>query len=513
MAEQRINIFSDRAVEFNNRTDYCIGTGRMGLALTEEYRKQLELVQKEIGFQYIRGHGLFSDDMGIYREYKDESGAVKSEYCFTYLDRVMDMYLSLNIRPFLELGFMPEKLASGTQTVFYWKGNTTPPRDYDEWCRLVTATLEHLVTRYGDEVFHWPIEVWNEPNLPGFWEHADKDEYFKLFNKTFTAIKKLNSKFRVGGPAICGVMDREWLTAFLDYCKEEGLMPDFITRHHYTSEQPVRNGHYSYIKLVHPDFGLGELHNSRQLIDSYSEFCGLPMHITEFNTSYVPDAPIHDTNMNAAFIAYLLSKLGDDNESYSYWTFGDVFEEAGVPFTPFHGGFGLTANGQIPKPTFWTFSFFKKLKGVCVHRSRNAVVVLKEKDSYCGVVWNDVFSNQMNEKSGETRENDELKMHVSFEGLSKGSYCLMSKTVDEEVCNPLKTWHDLGEPSSLTAYQTELLKQSAAPSLTTERLEVSDTAVAEEFSLKRNAVIYFELYKIPDQSDRGYDYNRAVNQG
>ena len=40
----------------------------------------------------------------------------------------------------------------------------------------------------------------------------------------------------------------------------------------------------------------------------------------------------------------------------SYWTFGDVFEEMGVPFTPFHGGFGLVANGCITKPTFWTFA-------------------------------------------------------------------------------------------------------------------------------------------------------------
>ena len=115
---------------------------------------------------------------------------------------------------------------------------------------------------------------------------------------------------------------------------------------------------------------------------------GLPMHITEFNTSYSPDSPVHDTTRNAAYIARLLACLGEMNESYSYWTFGDVFEEKGVPFTPFHGGFGLVANGCIPKPTFWTFAFFKELQGQCLLRNREAVAVQRPDGTVAGVAWN-----------------------------------------------------------------------------------------------------------------------------
>lgn len=104
------------------------------------------------------------------------------------------------------------------------------------------------------------------------------------------------------------------------------------------------------------------LKTTRDIIDSFPEYKGLQIHITEFNSSYTPQGVIHDTNLNAALIAQQLSRLGDVNESYSYWTFGDVFEELGVPFTPFHGGFGLVANGCITKPTFWTFAFYKKLE-------------------------------------------------------------------------------------------------------------------------------------------------------
>ena len=175
---------------FHNNVDFCIGTGRMGLALQKEYMEQLQLVQEEIGFRHIRGHGLFSDDMAIYQEYEDENGAKRVEYNFTYLDLVMDSYRKCGLRPFLELGFMPDKMASGKQTVFYWKGNVTPPKDYRMWCELVTVTLRHLMERYGaDEVVTWPVEVWNEPNLPGFWKDADMEEYFKLFHSTFDSVK------------------------------------------------------------------------------------------------------------------------------------------------------------------------------------------------------------------------------------------------------------------------------------------------------------------------------------
>ena len=58
---------------------------------------------------------------------------------------------------------------------------------------MVHSLLRHLMGRYGEEeVIQWPIEVWNEPNLCGFWENADMQEYFKLFHRTFDAIKEVN---------------------------------------------------------------------------------------------------------------------------------------------------------------------------------------------------------------------------------------------------------------------------------------------------------------------------------
>ena len=483
-------------IPFNNNVDYCVGTGRLGLALTAEYLEQLKLVQKEIGFKNIRGHGLFCDDVAIYQEY-EEDGITKVEYNYTYIDRIFDSYLELGIRPFLELGFMPEKMASGTQTIFYWKGNTTPPKDYKLWTDMVIALLKHLRARYGEEVLDWNIEVWNEPNLPGFWYKADMEEYFRLFKETFTAIKAYDERFQVGGPAICGVNDAEWIQKFLEFCKAEGIKPDSVTRHHYTVEFPERIGHYDYSKLEEPVARLANLQSTRDIVESFDEFKGLPIHITEFSTSYTPKGVIHDTNLNAAYLAGQLSHLGDMNTSYSYWTFGDVFEEQGVPFTPFHGGFGLVANGCIPKPTFYTFAFFKQLKNFgtdCILRDDTAVIVKSDK-GFAGILWN--------------IDTDDFTRTFTFP--TSGEFTLITKTVDEDTCNPLKLWHDMGEPANLTKAQTELLRASAKPLFGSD--VISDEYGKADIALtaKRNGVVYFELTPRTFTPDRGYDYDKVLS--
>ena len=503
-----IKISGNENLTFNNNAFYCVGTGRMGLALQKQYFEQLKLVQEKIGFEHIRGHGLFTDDMAIYHEY-EVNGEIKVEYNWTYLDFVMDSYLELNIRPFIELGFMPDSLASGTQTVFYWKGNVTPPKDYSKWADLVKATLTHLIKRYGrEEVVTWPVEVWNEPNLKGFWKDSDMKEYFILYDVSSRAVKEIDERFKVGGPAVCGGTDKEWIKGFLEFVKENKCPIDFVSRHHYTTELPAPDGHYGYPKLHPKEKCFEQLDSTRGIVDSFEEFRNMDINVTEYNTSYIPNAPVHDTNLNAAYIASMLSTFGDNHKSYSYWTFGDIFEEHGVPFTPFHGGFGLVANGMIPKPTFWTFAFYRKLTKdyvKCVAKTPDCIIVQCKTDAdkvaagenpvyYKGIAWNvdvDMTGSEIT-----------LNLDLPLNSAAESNY-LLTELVDEEVCNPLKVWHDLGEHSNPDEDELELLRRSATPFVTTKRC--SNTV---QLALKENAVCYFEIKTAPVISDRGYTYGR-----
>lgn len=494
-------ITKDSKAHFNNQTCYCVGTGRMGLALQEEYQSQLVFAQNAIRFSHIRGHGLFCDDMAIYDPYTDENGNEVAHYNFTYLDRVFDFYLRTGLKPFLELGFMPQRLASGTQTIFYWKGNTTAPKDHEKWEALIRALLTHLVERYGrEEVITWPCEVWNEPNLPGFWEHADLEGYLKLYDHSVKAVKEFLPEMKVGGPAVCGG-DKciPWITAFLEHCRDNDVPVDFVTRHIYMAQTPERKGRYTYHEMCDPAFSVGEARETRKLIDSFSEFKGIPLHITEYNTSYNPRCPTHDTLYNGTLICAMLSELGDWADSYSYWTFGDVFEETGVFDRPFHGGFGLIAEDNIPKPTFHAYRFFSGLHGPCVLHKKNAVFTREGKNQLRGVVWN--LCQKKKAKS---------TVRIEME-LDDGEYCALIRTVDHDHGNPLYTWHCMGEPASLQGIQKLIVKESATPGVTALALKAENGRAALNIPLEANAFCSVDIMPAPMQTSPGYVYPEAEN--
>lgn len=478
---------------FNNQAFECVGSGRLGLALDHEYLEELALVQRELGFKRIRFHGLFHDDVGIYQQHEDEQGNVEVEYNYTYLDRIFDSFQRLHINPCLETGFMPAKLASGPETFSYWQGHITPPNNEQRWLDLVTTTLKHLVDRYGETVYTWPIEIWNEPNIDQFWS-GDEDDYLHFFAITFNAIKQLDDRFIVGGPAICGVQDEKWIKDFLAFCEKENLHPDFITRHFYTVSVVPTAGHYRYPELRDLKESLHELETSRKLIDQ-SSLKGLPMYITEFSTSYSPDAPLHDTVKNAAYVADMLSKMGDTCELYSYWTFGDVFEEKGIPYQLFHGGFGLLADHQIKKPTYWTYVFYKQLLDHCTLKNDHAVVTNDDQGCQAGVVWN------------YRRDHDVAPYYYDIKQDQFDSAVLTLQLVDQKHGNPLKTWHDLGEPANPQAADVKLIKQAASPEIKTVVLHRGESY---SLAVSADAVVGFTVKPRSTASDRGFDYTKLT---
>ncbi|MEP7319503.1 MAG: hypothetical protein ABI921_12205 [Panacibacter sp.] len=204
----------------------CVGTGRANEGLRADWQRQLRYAKQQLGFRYIRMHGLLHDDMGVY--FEDKNG---NPICnWQYIDELYDFLLSIHVRPFVEFGFMPKALASRDKTVFWWKGNITPPKDYDRWANLIKTLVQHWKERYGeDEVKHWYFEVRNEPNLSFFWS-GTKAEYFHLYDVSARAIKSVSNNYRVGGPATA---EHAWIPELIDYCVKDKLPIDFASTHTY----------------------------------------------------------------------------------------------------------------------------------------------------------------------------------------------------------------------------------------------------------------------------------------
>lgn len=382
--------------------------------------------------------------------------------------------------------------------MFYWKGNVTPPVSYEKWAALVTTTLQHLIERYGaEEVITWPIEVWNEPNIP-FWA-GTMEEYFKLYDTSAKAVKAADPRIQVGGPAICGVETEKWLRGFFEHCINNNSPLDFITRHCYTANSPDMRGHYIYHTMVAPTRMIDELKETRAIMADYPQIKDMPLHITEFNSSYSPLCPIHDTVFNAAFIARILAEAGEYADSYSYWTFSDVFEEMDVPKSVFHGGFGLVALNGIKKPTFYTFEFFSKAGKELLYRDEN-LLVTRDAGKYVLIGWNSHADYWADKTPAEVR------CRLSLPSLGKQAV-LVHKDVGGAHANPLQTWSNLGKPRSLNKEQLEILQASAEPYQTDEKLFETDGTYEVELVIQPNHLCLVEIIPVADQTETylGFD--------
>ncbi len=330
---------------------HCVGAGRAGEMLRAQALDQLSMLQEACGFHYLRFHGLLSDDMAVCS--LGEGGALR--FNWQYVDLVFDAMLRRGIRPLVEMGFMPDCLKSGEETIFWWRGNVTPPASLARWCALVEALARHLTARYGAaEVRRWYFEVWNEPNLRGFFT-GTQAQYFELYDATALALKGVDAAYRVGGPATAGLDEGAWISEMIEHCVQSGAPLDFISTHTYgvdgALDEYVRDRHR--LKAC-KDCVAADVLNVRALVEA-SAMPGLPVFFTEWNTSYTPRDNVHDSYVSAPYILYTLKRCQGAAQSMSYWTFTDIFEEAGPGPEPFHGGFGMLNTQGVKKPAFHAF--------------------------------------------------------------------------------------------------------------------------------------------------------------
>ncbi|MGA2679978.1 MAG: glycoside hydrolase [Sedimentisphaerales bacterium] len=452
----------------------CVGAGRANEGLRADWQRQLAYVHRECGFRYLRFHGLLCDDMGVYSE--DKNG--QPVYNWQYIDELFDSMLNIGVKPFVEIGFMPSALASGQNTIFWWKGNVTPPKDYAKWEALVKALFTHWKERYGEnEVATWYFEVWNEPNLDGFWlgssakkgktdkefpEYAQQ-EYFKLYASTAKAIKAVSSRFRVGGPATAGCA---WVPETIDFCVKNKVPIDFISTHHYCVNSGFldENGTAGTILSQDPNAMSGRVHNvRRQIAESASP--SLELHFTEWSSSYTPSDPIHDSYHSAAFILNSLRRSGSDPQSMSYWTFTDIFEENGPRTTPFHGGFGLINYQGINKPAFYAYQFLNRLGTIELKSNDEASLIAKDDKGAVQVLFWDFTITHPGEKvlnqdfyKRDLPPKRAMQTTLRISGLKSGRYAATLYKVGYRVNDAYATYCDLGSPSQLTRAQVAFIK-------------------------------------------------------
>src|SRR5665647_732688 len=498
---QRV-ISVDYSVEkgaMNTMYKQCVGAGRANEGLRADWQQQLAFVKKECDFKYIRMHGLLTDDMAVYTE----DGKGNPQYNYMYVDALYDFLLSIGVKPFVELGFMPNALASGRQTIFWWKGNVTPPKDYNKWEDFIRNLTQHFTERYGvDEVKTWYFEVWNEPNLsPGFWTGTQAD-YFKLYQYSAKAIKSVNQDYKVGGPGTAGAA---WESEMIDFCVKNNIPIDFISTHSYGVKQGFLDeyGNGGTVLSKDPMSVSGDVLQSRKEIAA-SVKPNLELHYTEWSSSYTPADPLHDSYHEAAYILEKIKQVGNAANSMSYWVFTDIFEESGPRFTPFHGGFGLLTIQGINKSALYSYKYMNKLgKTELVNTDTRSWACKSDNGDIQLLFWDftnthpgDSVNNQAYYiKDLPSRSKGKLKVSISH--VPVGMYTLETYKVGYRVNDAYTDYLDMDKPKQLNKQQVEELKKHNDGSpVSTEIIEVkANEPFSKELEIRENDVFLLNLIK------------------
>jgi xylan 1,4-beta-xylosidase len=481
--------------QFKHHWDFCVGAGRANEGLRADWQEQLSFAIKECGFKFIRFHGLYHDDMFVYRE---ENG--RAIYNFQYVDILFDKLLAIGIKPFVEFGFCPKDLASESATVFWWKANGAPPKNYTKWGDLIHRTMQNWIARYGlEEVRTWYFEVWNEPNLNPFFR-GTQSQYFELYKTTAMVLKKIDPDLRVGGPATSNFVpdarfDGEledtsqhrvvtraedinaldwqpvWVRQFLAFCKREKLPVDFISCHPYPTDWALDEHTPGEFKKSTRDVDATarDLQLIRKIVTE-SPFPKAEIHLTEWSSSSSPRDFTHDFLQAATYVAKANLESIGSVDSLSYWTFTDVFEEGGCGHTAFHGGFGMINLQGIVKPVFHAYRFMHMLGDEMLDNFQGGITTRSSKTSkLSGLVYH--YPPEMPQtvpaafnspaKAYETLMlGKQEQLNIKWTNLKPGSQILI-ETLDQIHGNAMAAWDSLGQPDSLTREQTKLLYEKS----------------------------------------------------
>lgn len=449
-------------------------------------------------------------------------------YDWTILDRIFDAYLERGIKPYVQIGFMPEMLStnpkpyqhSWTSTAKYdeiYTGWTYPPKDFSKWQELVYQWTKHCVTRYGKaEVESWYWETWNEPNI-GYWQGTDA-KFLALHDHAIAGVRRALPTARVGGPEVAGG-GQPLLKTFLEHCLHginaatgsQGPPLDFVSFHAKGRPEFLPGPNYVRMGIA---THLSEIDSGFKVIASFAEYKDTPIVIGESDpegaaAAQGPELGYRNGTMYSSYTAAsfarkhdLAAKHGVNLEGALTWAF--EFEEQ-----PYFAGFRVLASNDIHLPVFNVFKMFALLGDRRVKAQSSAQIdletiveqgvrkdpdvgVLATVDSDTGVVGIMVWHYHDDDVQGPYADVElrcSLKRLMSDVG-SKSSLKVSHYRIDDKHSNSYSAWLRMGSPQqpSPEEYKSMQSASELARIVYAEQVDIKDQEVRIGFALPRQGI-------------------------
>lgn len=466
--------------------------------LHSDVQMLIRRIQNEIGFKYIKFNGIFSDNMHVYSE-KPNGEPV---YSFAFVDKVFDFLMSVNLRPLIQLGFMPEELAKTHKRLFGYL--VSEPSSIEKWCGLVKALVQHLLTRYGaKEVRQWMFCVWDQPDTPeSLFGFSDDEKYYRLYQETYRTVKECDPEISVGAPATFYIVKQgfdNWYLGFMKWCRENCCLPDFLNFHYYDTSFTDDTGG----KEV---FGFALEMKLRDTPDGFGDFVtqvlserhaigadALPVYLTEWNNTPSQQDLLNDTCFKSCYIVKGILENYDRLDSFGYWSLTDWMGEAPQPEELYFGGLGLfTANG-IPKASYYAFTLLNRLGSTLLGKGEGWFIT-KEGNSFRILLYNyrhfsslyamgERFDMTFTDRYTSFSPDQLFDIHISINDVADTEYVITETTVNRNSGSSFDTWVAMGALELNRKEELDNLSLRSVPAIN------KYTARAENGTLSLDAMV------------------------
>jgi xylan 1,4-beta-xylosidase len=478
----------------------CFGTCHYGIFLSHpEIQDHLKDAVKNLGMNKIRSHGILADDLGIYKEVNNQV-----VYTWTKADSVMDFLLSIGIRPVMEFGSMPRDLASDPKAESFpggWVQIKSPPKDYAKWGNLIKEFVSHYKTKYGaEEIEKWRFEVWNEPELGGFWSGTEA-QYLELYKSSVNAAKAAHPKIKIGGPSPSGPWQFGRVVNLLNYCKNNNLPIECIFYHTWIIKD-ARAGHFSIDSIIR---------KYDPNLESIDTEWG-PTY--DFHRPWQPQENTQGAVCAADVICSIARRCHLEKVNfpwaYSWWVVSDVFEEAGWNMyrnTPMNtGNMGLISRQGLHKPAYNVFKMLNMMGTTQISINTtpggtvNGMATINADSSVHVMLYNSPKDYAYDESSERPPAGSD-DVSIAINGIPFTTVNYRCMVVDGEHSNAYAAWLDMGKPDSAhtTAANWQTLRTTMVLDTvdSANGLQITNKTFTKSLTLRKEGVMLISLTPPP----------------
>ena len=456
------------------------GVSSASALLLNDVQALLRRVQKDIGFRSIKFNGILSEDMHVYAENSDGEAV----YSFAFVDKVFDFLLELGLRPFVQLGFMPEALARTHKRLFGYL--VSEPVSLEKWSALVSALIRHLQERYGREALrNWRFSVWHQPDTTeAMYGFSTDAAFYAFYRETYLAVKRCDSSLSFGAPSTYYLLQEgheNWYLSFWRWCRENNCLPDFFNFHYYDL---ILDSNDSGQEA----FGFTRSMTLRDSPDGFDRFVtqvlserkGLsaedrPIYLSEWNNTPSQQDLLNDTCYKSCYIIKEILENYDQLDSFGYWSLTDWMGEAPQPKELFFGGLGLfTANG-IPKASYYAFTLLRQLGDTLLGRG-DGWFITQQGDSYQILLYNyrhfshlyalgERFDMTFTDRYTPFSPEQMLDVHLSVRDVENGAYMVTETILNRSSGSAFDQWVAMGAVELKQKAELDTLAARSTPAI------------------------------------------------